>query len=135
MEKALDPGDCDRILLCAFERGDIEATMALYEPGAVLFRENGEAMTGLDAIRQQNAVIISLKPKFTIDFIHSTLSGDGTLATTRMKCHLAGVTPDGQPMKSTVHTLEVLRKQADGTWKYVIDDPYGSMREVMAGRN
>ena len=127
----MEPGDCDRILLAAFERGDIDATLVLYEPGAVLFREDGGTMTGLDAIRQQNAVIISLKPKFTIDFIHSTISGDGSLATTRMKCHLAGTTPEGKPIKSTVHTLEVLRRQADGAWKYVIDDPYGSMREGM----
>ena len=133
MEKALEPGDCDRILLSAFERGDIKATMALYEPGAVLFRENGEVMTGLEAIGRQNAAIIALKPKFTIDFIHSTLSGDGTLATTRMKCHLAGTAPDGQRINSSVHTLEVLRKQPDGSWKYVIDDPYGSMREIMPG--
>jgi len=32
-----------------------------------------------------------------------------------------------------VHTLEVLRKQPDGNWKYVIDDPCGSMREGMGG--
>ena len=132
MERAYQPGDCDRILLAAFERGDLDATMTLYEPGAVLFRENGEYVTGHEGIRQQNAAVISLKPRFTIEFIQSTISGDGTLATTRMKCHLEGTAPDGSVIRSSVHTLEVLRRQPDGTWKYVIDDPYGSMREGMA---
>jgi ketosteroid isomerase-like protein len=128
---ALQPGDCDRLLLDAFERGDIDATMALYEQGAVLLTEAGEAVTGHAAIRAHNAAIIGLKPRFTIDFIRTTLSGDGTLATTRMKCRLAGADPNGNRVEMSVHTLEVLRRQPDGTWKYVIDDPYGSMREGM----
>ena len=48
-----------------------------------------------------------------------------------MKCRLDGTTPDGSPVQMSVHTLEVLRRQRDGTWKYVIDDPYGSMRDSM----
>lgn len=127
--KALKPEDCDRLLLAAFERGDIEATLSLYEPGAVLLTESGEAMTGLDTIRQHNAAIIALKPSFSIDSINSTVSGDGTLATTRMKCRLSGTGPNGNRIEMSVHTLEVLRKQPDGSWKYVIDDPYGSMRD------
>lgn len=130
----LDPEDCSRVLVAALESGDIETSVALYEPSAVLFTKSGEVMTGLDAIRENNAGVIALKPKFTIAFIKATLSGDGTLATNRMKAELVFTKPDGQLVQTNVDTLEVLRKQEDGSWRYIIDDPYGSMRSSMKDR-
>jgi uncharacterized protein (TIGR02246 family) len=129
---ARNPEDCNRILLAALEAGDIETSVALYEAGAVLFKKSGATMTGLDAIRASNAGLIALKPRFTIEFIKSTVSGDGTVATNRMRAHLDATRADGQPINDTIHTLEVVRQQADGSWRYIIDDPYGSMRASMA---
>ncbi|MDO9421155.1 MAG: hypothetical protein Q7T66_10860 [Herminiimonas sp.] len=128
------PEDCSRVLVAALESGDIELSVALYETSAVLFKKSGEVMTGLEAIRENNAGVIALKPKFTIAFIKATLSGDGTLATNRMKAELAFTKPDGQLVQTNVDTLEVLRKQEDGSWRYIIDDPYGSMRAGMKDR-
>lgn len=128
---ASTPEACDRILLAALESGDLETTVALYEPTATLFKKSGSTMTGLDEIRASNAALIAIKPKFTIEFIKTTLSGDQTIATTRMKASLVGTAEDGREIRSDIHTLEVLRKQSDGSWRYIIDDPYGSMRENM----
>lgn len=131
---ARTPEDCSRVLVAALESSDIELSVALYETSAVLFKKSGEVMTGLDAIRENNAGVIALKPKFTIAFIKATLSGDGTLATNRMKAELAFTKPDGQLVQTNVDTLEVLRRQEDGSWRYIIDDPYGSMRAGMKDR-
>jgi uncharacterized protein (TIGR02246 family) len=128
---ARQPEDCGPLLLAALEAGDLEASVALYEVGAVLFRKSGTVMTGLDAIRESNALLIDLKPKFTIEFIKTAINADGTLATSRMKANLTAAGKDGQTIHSVIHTLEVVRKQADGSWRFVIDDPYGSMREGM----
>ncbi|MES2025221.1 MAG: nuclear transport factor 2 family protein [Pseudomonadota bacterium] len=127
-ERARMPDDCSRILVAALESGDVETSVALYEPTAVLFSKSGRTMTGLDAIRQNNASLIALKPSFAIDFIKSTISGDGTLATNRMKANLSWKDAEGKLVEASVDTLEVLRKQEDGSWRYIIDDPYGSMR-------
>ena len=132
--RALAPEDCDRILLAALEAGDIEASVALYEPDAALFSKSGDVMTGHDAIRASNAALIALKPTFHIERIVTTVNGDGSIATTRMKASLEGTRPDGRPVKSEMHTLEVLRRQEDGSWRYVIDDPFGSMRAQMEAR-
>jgi ketosteroid isomerase-like protein len=128
---AREPEDCDRMLLAALQAGDIDASVALYEPGAALFAKSGEAVVGHEAIRASNAALIALKPIFHIERIVTTVSGDGTIATTRMKATLEGTRPDGRPVKSALHTLEVLRRQPDGSWRYVIDDPFGSMRDKM----
>ena len=134
IKQTKNPEDCSRVLVSALESGNIDLSVALYEPCAVLFKKSGEVMTGLDAIRENNAGVIALKPKFTIAFIKATLSGDGTLATNRMKAELAFTKPDGQLVQVAVDTLEVLRKQEDGSWRYIIDDPYGSMRASMKDR-
>ena len=128
---AFKPEDCNLILLAALEAGDIDTSVNLYEPGAVLLAKSGETMTGHEAIRASNAALIALRPTFTIEEITVTLNGDGTIATTRMKARLEGTRPDGKPVKGEIHTLEVLRRQADGSWRYVIDDPFGSMRAAM----
>lgn len=125
---ARQPDDLSRILVQALETGDIETSVALYEPSAVLFSKSGRTMTGLDEIRKNNAALIALKPKFNIAFIKFTLSGDGSLATNRMKATLSWQDAEGKPVEASVDTLEVARKQEDGSWRYIIDDPYGSMR-------
>jgi uncharacterized protein (TIGR02246 family) len=132
--RAAAPEDCDRILLHALQEGDIETSVALYEPDAALFSKSGEAMIGHDAIRANNAALIALKPTFHIEYIVTTMNGDGSIATTRMKASLEGTRPDGRPVKSALHTLEVLRRQDDGSWRYVIDDPFGSMRAQLEPR-
>jgi len=131
---ALQPDDSSRILVQAIECGDIDTVVSLYERDAILFSKSGRLMHGLDAIRENNLGLIALKPTFTVDFITATISADGMLATNRMKAELSWNDKDGNPKKGSVDTLEVLRKQADGSWLYVIDDPYGSMRAGMEKR-
>ena len=128
LRRAAEPEDCDRILLDALQEGDIETSVALYEPDATLFTKSGDVMIGHNAIRANNAALIALKPTFHIEYIVTTMNGDGSIATTRMKARLEGTRPDGRPVRSALHTLEVLRRQEDGSWRYVIDDPFGSMR-------
>jgi uncharacterized protein (TIGR02246 family) len=125
---ATHPEECNRLLLAALESGDIETSVALYEPSAVLFKKSGQTMTGHDEIRKNNAFLIALKPTFTIDFIKTTLNADGTLATNRMKASMSGTNAEGKKIEGEIYTLEVVRKQEDGSWRYTIDDPYGSMR-------
>lgn len=128
------PEECNRMLLAALESGDIETSVDLYEASAVLFKKSGQTMTGHDEIRKNNAFLIALKPKFDIEFIKTTFSADGNLATNRMKASMSGTSADGKAIEGRIHTLEVLRKQTDGSWRYVIDDPYGSMRSELQER-
>ena len=37
-----------------------------------------------------------------------------------------GTGPDGEPVKLAAKNADVLRRQADGTWRFVIDNPWGT---------
>jgi uncharacterized protein (TIGR02246 family) len=126
---AYKPEDCDRLIVEAIEKGDIETSVALYEHDAVLFTEPDQLIKGLDAIRKQNEKSIAMKTKFTIHEIKTVMSGDGTIATTRMKITSIDLDPKtGKEARNLINTLEVVRKQPDGTWRFVIDDPFGGIR-------
>ena len=129
---AYKPEDCDRLIVEAVEKGDIETSVALYEPDAVLFTEPDHLIKGHDAIRKQNEKGIAMKTKFTIHDIKTVMTGDGTVATTRMKITSIDVDPKtGKEVRNLINTLEVVRKQPDGTWRSIIDDPFGGNRANM----
>ena len=57
------PDDVSRVLVQALETGDIETSLAVYEPSAVLFSKSGRTMTGLDEIRTVSYTHLTLPTK------------------------------------------------------------------------
>ena len=122
---ARKPEECDTLLVEAVNRGDLEAAVALYEPNASFVLESGQVVTGKAAIREAMQGFLALKPKFTIE-VKAVQSGDGGLALTRGKWSLSGTGPDGKPTAMSGNSTEVVRRQTDGTWLFVIDNPRGA---------
>jgi ketosteroid isomerase-like protein len=54
------------------------------------------------------------------------LSGDGSLALTGLKWSATGTDPEGKPVALSGNSTEVVRRQSDGTWLFVIDNPRGA---------
>jgi hypothetical protein len=50
-------------------------------------------------------------------------TADGNIASTQAKCSVTGTDPDGKPETMSDRNAEVVCRQADGTWKFVIDNP------------
>ena len=122
---ARSPEECDSLLLEALTRGDLETATALYEPNASFVQESGEVAVGRAAIREILKGYVAAKPKFTVK-ARSVLSGDGSLALTGLKWRATGTDPDGKPIALSGNSSEVVRRQSDGTWLFVIDNPHGS---------
>ena len=122
---ARKPEECDTLLVEAINKGDLETALALYEPNASFVLESGQVVTGLAAIREAMQGFLALKPKFSIA-VKAVQSGDGGLALLRAKWSLTGTGPDGKPMTMSGNSTEVVRRQSDGTWRFVIDNPRGA---------
>ena len=120
---ARTPEELDALFSRALNAGDIEALMKLYEPQAVLRPAPGQAIQGAAAIREALSGFLALKPTITIEV--KTLGQCGDLALTTGKWRLQGTGPDGKPVDMTGQSIEVARRQSDGSWLVAIDTPWG----------
>ena len=107
----------------AFHRGDIPGILATYEPAAVVVGEPGKPAAGEAALRALFAGFIALKPQFTYSGHDVVVAGD--LALHLAPWHMTGVTPDGTQIEQKGLSVAVLRRQVDGRWLMVVDQPHG----------
>lgn len=107
----------------AFHAGDLDGILRTYEPGAVVMGEPGAPVSGTPALRAMFAGFIAAKAHFTFQGHEVIEAGDLALHLTPWR--MAGVAPDGSAIAAEGLSVAVLRRQPDGTWLMVIDNPYG----------
>ena len=111
-------------MAAAMELGDIEAVMAAYEPGATLVPEPGVTVSGA-ALREALNGFISMKPKFDMPKHEVIESGDIALHISPWTMEVTDPAT-GNPVKQSGLSSVVFRRQADGNWLMVIDNPFGA---------
>jgi uncharacterized protein (TIGR02246 family) len=123
---ASEPEQMHRAFEEAFNAGDLEALMALYESDATLVPQPGAIAEGLDAIRESLRWFLDRGGRITLDTKLVLRVGD--LAYLSNRWSLTGATmPDGSPAELGAVTAEVARLQPDGAWLYVIDNAWGDL--------
>ena len=120
---ARSPEELDRLFAEALNAGQLEALVTLYEPEAALTPQPGQVVTGTPAIREALRAFVATKPTLTLEV--KTLAQTADLALTSAKWDLRGTGLDGSPVTMSGHSVEVSRRQPDGTWRFVIDTPWG----------
>jgi uncharacterized protein (TIGR02246 family) len=120
---ARTPEELPRLFAEALSAHDLEAALALYEPGATLIPLPGQVATGTEAIREALGATLALEPKFDLEFKKAFEAGD--LALLFSDWTLSATDPDGNAVELAGRTTDVARRQSDGHWLFVIDDPYG----------
>jgi uncharacterized protein (TIGR02246 family) len=123
---ATEPEQMHGLFEQAFNAGDIEALMSLYEPDAALVPQPGVIAEGPAAIRESLRWFLDRGGQISLDTKLVLRVGD--LAYLANRWSLAGGTmPDGSPAELGATTAEVARLQPDGTWLYVIDNAWGDL--------
>ena len=120
---ARTPKDAHRLFVEAFNAADLDALVALYEPEAVMIDDAG-IVHGRQAIRHALQGFLSARPRMELETKSVVQSGD--LALLRADWRIRGTAPDGKSFETSHHSSEVVRRQADDTWLYVIDHPFGA---------
>ena len=124
MSMATSPEEVGQTYDRAFNNGDIETIVALYEPHARLVVQPGQVAEGHAAIREALRACFAMQPTLTRQKHQVITSGD--IAFSMDQWALTGTGPDGQPIYLEGTAVEVLRQQSDGRWLYVIDNPWGA---------
>jgi ketosteroid isomerase-like protein len=107
-EPAARPEDLGRLFLQRASAGDVDGVVALYEPAAVLAAAAGGPAVGSAQIRAVYTELLAGRPQFTGEIRPALVHGDLALTSTRF--------PGGA-------TAEIARRQPDGTWRWVADQP------------
>jgi uncharacterized protein (TIGR02246 family) len=106
----------------AFNEGDLGKVLSFYEDGAVVVTEPGKTASGVGELRSFFEQAIQSGGSAKQVKIH-VIEADGiALFISRWTFHAAGEVA----ARSLVATT-VFRKQTDGEWKILIDNPYGPL--------
>jgi len=108
--------------VAAANAGDIEGILALYESGARLAFP-GQPAVGLDAIRGALGNLLTQKPTMTGRTVSVSQVGD--LALLRSEWSFTGTDQTGARVDMSGESVELVRRQPDATWRYIIDLPMG----------
>ncbi|MGW5970788.1 YybH family protein [Streptomyces sp. NPDC055186] len=110
-EKAMEPEDLTRLFVERANAGDAAGLAALYEEDAVMAYPPGSTTVGREAIRHLWEKVLADAPRFEPENSLPTLvCGDIALTATPPK--------DGSGARA-----QVVRRQADGSWLRLIDQP------------
>ena len=118
------PGDTDLQIAAAVNAGDVDAALAFYELDASFAPGPGQVVTGIDAIREVMNGFVAMKPSLNITVERVVQAGD--IALLHSNWTLKGTGPDGSAVDMAGRGVEVVRRQSDGTWRFIIDNPWGA---------
>jgi uncharacterized protein (TIGR02246 family) len=121
---ARTPEDCDRLFAQYLNAGNLDALVSLYEARASFVPQEGATVHGLAGIREALAGVVAMKPKLTMNVTKVVAAGDD-LAVLYNDWTMTATGPDGAAVNGSGKAIEIVRRQADGTWRFAVDDPFG----------
>jgi uncharacterized protein (TIGR02246 family) len=105
-----------------FERhlnaGDLDSVVAMYDVNATFVAKSGDTINGREAIRGVLSGLTEKKARLQGKLVMAVTAGDIAVLYTDWHGTIAG-------NEERSRAIEVLRRQADGTWLLVVGDPNG----------
>jgi uncharacterized protein (TIGR02246 family) len=118
--RAETPEQVASLFMEYLETGDLDGLVSLYEPNAHFVAAPGLLLVGTAAIRQALRQMIDSGARVRLEPRTSRRVDD--LALVSNTATVTGTTPHANPVTST--TTEILRRQPDGGWLHILDDPF-----------
>jgi uncharacterized protein (TIGR02246 family) len=121
---ARNPADVDRLFAEALSAGDLDGALAMYEEDATYVDGHGTTAHGHPQIRAALAALIAVQP--TLDCYEIDVVENGDIAVLRARWIFSGTNADGTTFENRGRSIEVVRRQPDGSWRFTIDLPSGA---------
>jgi uncharacterized protein (TIGR02246 family) len=109
--------------LRAFNAGDADAVNALYADDAVAVWDRGTPLTG-SARRTYVEQFLAQRPQMRTKLLDAVITNDTALIVMAWEMEAPGT--DGVPETLNGVAHDVLRRDATGAWRHVIDYPWGA---------
>jgi ketosteroid isomerase-like protein len=124
MSKKMTPEEVLNSVVEGINTGNLDSLMTLYEADACFASQPGQLAKNPESIRQSLRSFIDLKGKLNLKVKRVLQASNIALVTTEWS--YSGTGPDGNPVNIDAESADVLRQQVDGTWRFVIDNPWGT---------
>lgn len=121
MMSAQQPEELHRLFVACVNAHDIDALLALYEQDSTAADLEGHPLQGTDNLRAFLRGFLSLVKH--IDGGTRKVLVSGNIALLSSTWHAVLAAHDGGMTTVTGISAEVARRQSDGTWRFLIDDP------------
>jgi len=112
--------DAHSTLASAYNTGDLATVLSMYDVTGIIVPEPGKPVSGKEKFEEAVKAILSVKGKMEIRTVYCLRIGD--LAVGRSEWSIT----DGDEVKISAKGIEVMKQQADGSWKIVIDHAFGA---------
>ena len=123
--KVLNLEEMSSVFARLVNAGDLDSLCSLYASDAAFSTGQGsDLVSGPAAIREVLTGFLASKP--VMEFEHVYVLENGDTAVARGAWKLTSRAADGSSSVMTGNSVEVLRRQADGSWVYFIDHPWGA---------
>jgi uncharacterized protein (TIGR02246 family) len=104
--------------------GELESLLPLYESEAAFATRPGSLAHGAAGVREALAGFIAMEGNLDLEVTRVLVVDD--LALVIGVWSFDGTGPDGEPVRLEARNADVLRRQPDGSWRFVIDNPWGT---------
>lgn len=124
VQKPMTPKELLSSYVDKFNARNVSSLINMYETHACFVVQPGQVVNGLENIRQSLQGFIDMNGilKSRVKAVIQTNS----LALVNTEWSFNGTGPDGKPVNIGGKATDVLRQQSDGTWRILIDNPWGT---------
>jgi uncharacterized protein (TIGR02246 family) len=119
---AKTPQECDDLFARYIGEGNADGLVSLYDTQASLVAPDGAIARGPEPIRKAMERLAGMRATLTNDIKRVVMLGDD-LAAIYNDWRFTGKRADGSPVEAAGKALEIMRRQPDGTWRILFDDP------------
>jgi len=118
--------DAHSTLAAAYNTGDLNTVLNMYDTAGIIVAEPGSPVSGNEDFTKAVKAILSIKGKMEIKTVYCLQSGD--VAVGRSEWSIK----EGNETKVSAKGVELMKRQADGGWKIVIDHAFGAEDSLTA---
>jgi ketosteroid isomerase-like protein len=118
--------DAHATLAAAFNTGDVDTVMSMYDVSGIIVPEPNKPVSGQDKFRESITAILSIKGTMEIKTVYCLQTGNIALGRSEWS-----ITDHGE-VKISAKGIEVMKLQPDGHWKIIIDQAFGAEADLVA---
>jgi uncharacterized protein (TIGR02246 family) len=126
MIKPKNASEVHKSLAAAYNTGDLNTVLTMYDTSGVIVAEPNNPVAGKEKFETAVKAILSIKGKMEIKTVYCLEAGDVAVGRSEWSIR------EGDEIKVAAKGIELLKRQADGTWKVIIDHAFGAEEGLVA---